>query len=420
VLAQHALTIRAFLRDGHRSQVDALLERMRHDGSMLPFDELPGVHFARVFVLDAERDANGAVIPASLVLMADVDGSLHQRLTELATTAAAGVDELFGHCAGYPDQPSVRARAAWLRAHAVRAAAYYVHTAGRTVEQARAESRLRAEIGDYLDKPGALDGAPTSAAARERIREMVIGRPDLAWAGAPPAGRSLPARLREKVHLIGVPLLAIAAAPVLVPLTVVVLIVLRRQERRDVPETAHADPARVEEIERFEDFGAQNPFTAVGFVKPGLARRVALRTVVFWLSYAVRHAYAKDNLAGVRTIHFARWVYLDGGRRLVFASSYDGSLESYMDDFIDRLAWGLNAVFSNGVGYPTTRWLLFGGAHDEPAFKNYLRRHQVPATVFYSAYDTVTARNLDDNTRLRRGLAADAAGSDAAGWASLL
>jgi hypothetical protein len=149
---------------------------------------------------------------------------------------------------------------------------------------------------------------------------------------------------------------------------------------------------------------------------------VALRAVLFWLSYAVRHAYAKDNLAGVRTIHFARWVYLDGGRRLVFASSYDGSLESYMDDFIDRLAWGLNAVFSNGMGYPSTRWLLFGGARDEPTFKNYLRRHQVPTPVFYSAHDGLTARNLDDDTRLRAGLAAGAPATDdaAATWLGLL
>ena len=43
---------------------------------------------------------------------------------------------------------------------------------------------------------------------------------------------------------------------------------------------------------------------------------------------------------------------LDDNRRLIFASSYDGSLESYMDDFISRLAWGINLVFGNGAGFP--------------------------------------------------------------------
>jgi hypothetical protein len=89
----------------------------------------------------------------------------------------------------------------------------------------------------------------------------------------------------------------------------------------------------------------------VGFVKPGWFRRITLATVLWALDYAARHVYNNGNLAGIRTIHFARWVFLDDKRRLIFASNYDGSLESYMDDFIDKVAWGLNAAFSNG-SYP--------------------------------------------------------------------
>src|SRR5437667_11659843 len=96
------------------------------------------------------------------------------------------------------------------------------------------------------------------------------------------------------------------------------------------------------------------------------------------LRHSTRHIYNHGSLTGVTTIHVARWIYLDDKRRLVFASSYDGSLESYMDDFIDKVAWGLNAVFSNGVGYPRTRWLVLGGARDDGAFKRILRRRQEP------------------------------------------
>ena len=63
------------------------------------------------------------------------------------------------------------------------------------------------------------------------------------------------------------------------------------------------------------------------------------------------------GLARVRTIHFARWVFLDGRKRILFLSNYDGSLESYMDDFINKVGFGLNVVFSNGIGYPRTDWL---------------------------------------------------------------
>ena len=117
--------------------------------------------------------------------------------------------------------------------------------------------------------------------------------------------------------------------------------------------------------------------------------------MLFAINYATRHVFNRGNLAGVKTIHFARWVFLDDKRRVIFASNYDGSLESYMDDFIDKVAWGLNIVFSNGVGYPNARWLMLGGATDELAFKDYLRLHQVPTRVWYSAYEPADCANIE-------------------------
>ena len=103
-----------------------------------------------------------------------------------------------------------------------------------------------------------------------------------------------------------------------------------------------------------------NQFGALGTAKPGLFRRLVLRVALLGLDYAARHVYKRGHLTRVSTIHFARWVYLDGKRRILFASNYDGSLESYMDDFINKVGWGLNIVFSNGVGYPRTDYLVEG------------------------------------------------------------
>jgi hypothetical protein len=79
-----------------------------------------------------------------------------------------------------------------------------------------------------------------------------------------------------------------------------------------------------------------------------------------------------------------------------------------MDDFINKVAYGLNLVFSNGIGYPRTRFLLSGGARREMTFKNFLRRHQVPTQVWYKAYPGLTAADLARNTRIREGLERDA------------
>ena len=97
-------------------------------------------------------------------------------------------------------------------------------------------------------------------------------------------------------------------------------------------------------------------------------------------------------------------MYLDDRQRIAFFSNYDGSLESYMDDFINKVGFGLNVVFSNGIGYPRTNWLVLDGCADERNFKEYLRRHQLPTQVWYKAYPGLTAADLERNARIRRGL----------------
>src|SRR6266487_1625244 len=103
----------------------------------------------------------------------------------------------------------------------------------------------------------------------------------------------------------------------------------------------------------------------MGSLKPGMFRRLTIAAVLVVIDYTARHIFNRGKLGRVTTIHFARWVFLDGGRRVLFLSNYDGSLESYMDDFINKVGFGLNVVFSNGIGYPRTNWLLCDGCKDE-------------------------------------------------------
>jgi hypothetical protein len=91
-----------------------------------------------------------------------------------------------------------------------------------------------------------------------------------------------------------------------------------------------------------------------------------------------------------------------------------------MDDFIDKVAFGLNAVFSNGVGYPKTNWLVFDGAKDELAFKALLRARQVDTPIWYSAYANLTALNVANNAAIRAGLAHGMSPAEAAAWAARL
>jgi hypothetical protein len=175
----------------------------------------------------------------------------------------------------------------------------------------------------------------------------------------------------------------------------------------------------VKRLADLEDFIAHNGFTAGGYVKPGLLRQIVLRSVLPLIGWGTRHLFTRDSLAGVKTIHFARWIPLDGGRRVVFASNYDGSLENYNNDFIDLVSWGLNLVFSNGFGYPKTDWLVFGGATREQEFKDYLRRHQIPTPAWYSAYPQLTAVQIERNAALRAGLSGRMNEREAQRWLRL-
>jgi hypothetical protein len=77
-------------------------------------------------------------------------------------------------------------------------------------------------------------------------------------------------------------------------------------------------------------------------------------------------------------------------------SDYDGSWENYIDEFAEMILSGLDAIWGTSFGYPPD------GARDLPAFKRFLRAHQVPAEVFFSAYPDQTILNVSSNLALAR------------------
>ena len=403
---QRALTIVAPVRAGARDELERLLATMGDgvaNGSVLDFGALSGLHFARLAVVEEDEG-----LPAHLILMSDVDVSAAKHLGELSEHD--GIDRLFGHCEGY----SGADRVGYLRRHTVKEQATYVNTIGRTASQIKQEAELRDAIEDFLDKSDWSGRDPGEV--RRAVREHVQGDPALAWALDPAERPSRLARLREKLHLVAIPLLLLPLLPLLLLALPVFAIVLRLHERRDKAPHVKQEQSRILELAALEDHLVQNPFMAVGHVKPGRFRIALLTVILFGLNFGTRHLFNRGNLSGVKSIHFARWVFIDGKRRMFFASNYDGSMESYMDDFIDKVAWGLNLTFSNGVGYPKTRWLVFGGARNELAFKDYLRVHQVPTRVWHSAYGDLTALNIAQNERMRAGLR----GGDAEKWVQSL
>jgi hypothetical protein len=405
---------------GRADELRGVLERMGGwvgpgDLPRVPFSKLSGVHFARLLLLEDARDLDGELIPASLVFMSEVDSPLDRHLDELASVGGPALDAAFGLCEGYPAAPSPDSRRDFFRDHRLKPRAAYVNTVGRTLEQVRNEERLRQAIERYLDAHRA-EMPQDAEGARAAIQQFVKSEPSLAWARHRAPLPPLWWRARELLHAVCVVALLLLAAPLLLVVVPIWTLVLRYHEARDPAPHNRPDPEHVRALGAIEDYVAQNQFSAMGFVKPGWFRRTTLAVVLWLINGAARHVFNRANLAGVKTIHFARWTILDDQRRAIFTSNYDGSLESYMDDFIDKVAFGLNAAFSHGVGFPRTRFLFFEGAEREEEFKDYLQVHQLPTQVWYSAYDQLSAINLENNALIRSGLFGPMADADAGAW----
>jgi hypothetical protein len=419
---QAALTVRANIIPGKVLDLKAALDSMSVESErqvLLPFEQLP-VHFARLFVLDDAEDLQGVKVPSTLVFLSDVDAPVGEYITRLCQLAAAGLDRVFSFCEGYPANPSPEARGAFLRSHSLGTAALYVNTVGRSLQQVRQEAMLREAVGAFLDNHARELADKSAGEIRTAVGEYVGRDPELSSALKPAARPEASWRFMQAVNAAAGIFVAIILLPVIIIALPFYLVLLRVHEVRDKTIRQTVDPALLAALEAREDWISQNQFTAVGLRKPGPVRHFTLAFVLIILNFACEHFFNRGNLAGVRTIHFARWVVIDDYRRVLFASNYDGSLESYMDDFIDKVAFGLNAVFSNGVGYPRTNWLFFDGAKDEQAFKDLLRARQIITPIWYSAYANLTALNVANNSAIRAGLTRDLSSDEAVAWAARL
>ena len=422
---QVALTIITKIKPGAVDDIRRLLKDMSRNvaqNDIIPFGKFSTIHFARLMLLEEAKDLHGALIPPGLVFIAECDASLNRVLHELSDIAGKGLDTIYCHCEGYPaeGERTLARRLAYLRASMIKVPAFYVNTVGRTVEQIRQEAQLRDAIQAFLDDVQQEWSGYSSLEVRAKIQAYVHSEPTLNWTRKSPVQPGLAFKLKETLHLVGIPLLLLLLLPVLILALPIWLLLLRIHELSDTARDIKPDAAHVQELEALEDVGAQNQFSAIGYIKPGWFRLLTIRGVLTAIDYSVRHVFNKGDLAGVKTIHFARWIVIDDYQRAIFTSNYDGSLESYMDDFIDKLAWGLNASFSNGIDYPRTNWLIFDGAKDEQAFKHYIRVHQLPTQVWYSAYDHLTALNIANNARIRQGLFRNMNETEAEEWLCLL
>jgi Dyp-type peroxidase family len=193
---------------------------------------------------------------------------------------------------------------------------------------------------------------------------------------------------------------------------------LRYHETRDIPDDKNPAISSMRKIAAIEDPPgfAQNHFMAVTDLKSGWFRKLTLAAALWGIKQMVLFLFRPGFVLDMGTIHYAKWFRLPGRDKLIFQANYDGSWQSYLEDFIMKAHLGQTAAWSNGVGFPETRFLILDGAQDGDRFKRWVRRQQIIAPLWYSRFPHLTTDQIRNNALIHDGLARASTDSEARDW----
>ncbi|HET9955484.1 MAG TPA: hypothetical protein VFQ61_13315 [Polyangiaceae bacterium] len=379
-----------------------------------------GIHFARLAFLDepeAGKHPSCFVFESNFdTKIADPREAMQEHLRALCELGTPAIADWLHYSESKLESASGRALADYLERHLVEATACYQGHVQRDLGRIRAEQALRDVIFTYLE--GCSGHAPhvLYRKIREHVRERATRDPRLSgldFDAPAPAQPDLEARSRALKSPVWP---WIRNSDVLLPAVLRLgrVAVWGKTDsyyelRKRQEAWTDRDREVFRDISRTEDFGAQNAITHVVSLRDGDGRLGVMRTAHRYIArLAERYFNDVGQLGGIPSIHFAKWLLLDGGKRLLFLSNYDSSWESYLGDFVDQAWIGLNLAWSCTAEYPATRHLVLGGAMDEERFKAWGRSCQRPTELFYSAYPDLSVAAINNNTAIRAGLHAPA------------
>ena len=114
---------------------------------------------------------------------------------------------------------------------------------------------------------------------------------------------------------------------------------------------------------------------------------VAARAEIVWDGPLVA---SFDGAQRVSTLHDMRFVFFDNDTRILFATTYDGDWDAYINDFATKIPELMDLLFQSVEGWP--------GIAD-PSVKDFIARHQIDAAGWFVANPQVT---VVDVRRLQR------------------
>lgn len=427
----------------------------------LPIHQIPAVHFASFVVFRGTPIveppgwfgrrtgmAPRTLTPRPLLVFEScIDGPLGDYLDALVHLGSNALQIIFSHCL----EPAPRDPAglrAYLVRHIRRPHLWHAGNPGLRTDHVKAGAALRKVLDGQLDDVVARrrsEDPPLQLLARLRetlnvprsrrrhwhfTESALAGVDRYSWFADPVsrwASRLWHWIRVSPVFVLGLAVFAAlgwlwlargtrAAGLVVLALVAAVWLVWAWLKGRHPPPVERAD--HLQRLKELEDVGVQNHMASLVLLKGGWLRRVSIRAVLGSFNLFYRTFFTDitpGRILGLGTIHFAQWTIVplvvddDGGRPtrregLMFLSNYDGSWESYLDDFVMFLLHGVIAIWSNAVGFPSPL--------DSATFKAWARTCMSPWQYWYRSYPDLTVLNIEGNDFIRQGLLARAPGAD--------
>ncbi len=377
-MANQPLTVIVPIKSGQEDSLRRILAAIAADLADNPYFQIANsqrTHFLRLAIV------NDPDYGPRLLMTGNYDGPWVDYVQELITLSP-GLDDLWNHCQGYSGRQTFER---FLQANSHQAQAFYIAVQGESVGSIRRRRHIRQklqhlldldEVADYLNAPGlkpllddltALKQPPTVWQALRLLGIQAWQVVENIFDGICDLIKSI---IRWVVRRLG----GILGAP---------------DQPRLIGEYvgAEVDYDRIRTLNEAEVVHGLNHLHLLSTVRPG--RLLRLKIVLFLVNFAGRYLFPPGSLSNIRSIHFAHWSIVDGGKHLLFVTHYDGSFDNYLGDFTDRASDGLNSVWNNVEGYP------LAGAQDIFAFKQFFRNdQQLPSQVFYRAYRDTTVVNI--------------------------
>jgi len=135
--------------------------------------------------------------------------------------------------------------------------------------------------------------------------------------------------------------------------------------------------------------GNVSELTAIAPLKPGGAERLRR---IFELTNG-----NMDGAQRVSTLHDMRFVFFDDDTRILFATTYDGDWDTYINDFATKIPELMDLLFANIEGWPGIA---------SPQVKDFIAGHQIDAAGWFVANPQVTVVDVRRYQRMDKALSA--------------